>query len=136
MGKKKVKQMSENVADFANFAREMKQSYDSHVKMLEYYDKCSQDLLHQLELGDSASRGKTTTQLVRVRKLRRESKDFIDNFSPLVSLMETSEGKYFFRKLNDTLGEMRKVERAHQNRVYIPKAITEIEIAKKHITKT
>lgn len=136
MSKKKQRQMSENVADFANFLREFKQSYDSHSKMLEYYDKCSQDLLHQLELGDSASRGKTTTQLVRVRKLRRESKDFIDNFAPMVTLMETTEGKYFTRKLNEALGEMRKVERAHQNRVYIPKAITEIEVARKHITKT
>ncbi len=136
MGKKKAKQLSESVADFANFAREMKQSYDNHLKMLEYYDKCSQDLLHQLELGNSASRGKTATQLVRVRKLRRESKDFVDNFAPLVSLMETAEGKYFTRRLNEVLGEMRKVERSHQNRIYIPKAITEIDIANKHITKT
>ena len=135
MSKKKQKLMSENVSDFANFVRETRQLYENHVKMLEYYDKCSQDLLHQLELGDSATRGKTTTQLVRVRKLRRESKDFVDNFAPMIALMDTTEGKYFLRRLNESLGEMRKVERAHQNRIYIPKAITDIEVANKHITK-
>lgn len=133
--KKKTPQMSESVADFANFVRETKQLYDNHQKMLEHYEKCSQDLLHQLELGSSDERGKTTTKLVRVRKLRRESKDFVENFSPLITLLDTTEGKYFMRRLNESLGEMRKVERSHQNRIYIPKAITEIDIANKHISK-
>lgn len=133
MGKKNQKQMSDNVATFANFIRETRQDYENHIKMLEHYEKCSQDLLHQLELGSYEDRGKTTTKLVRVRKLRRESKDFIDNFEPLIALLDSNEGKYFIRRLSEQLGVMRKVERSHQNRVYIPKAITDINIANKHI---
>jgi hypothetical protein len=128
--------MSENVANFANFVRETKQLCEQHSYALEHYESCSQDLLHQIELGSSSERGKAATRLAKVRKLRRVSKDTIDNFAPLLSLIETAEGKYFMRRLNEVLGEMRKVERSHSNRIYIPKAISEIEIANKHISKT
>ena len=120
--------VSESIANFANFIRLQDTEYKNNLELLEHYDACTQDLLHQIELGSSKDRDKAATRLSKVRKNRRVSKDLVDIFEPVHKLIETNEGKYFMRMLNEALGEVRKREKNKKNRIYIPKALTDIPL--------
>lgn len=98
-------------------------------------DKKTQDYLHQLELGAYPSRAKTATALAQCRKERRRYKDTMEILQPLIDLLADQQAISFVKKLQITLGETRKIERAMKNRQYIPRVVTDLEITKEKASK-
>ena len=61
------------------------------------------------------------TALARVRKERRKWKDNKEETDTLVEWMESN--KVVYNKMREMLGQLRKVEKYHNNeRIYIPKS--------------
>lgn len=78
-----------------------------------------QDILHELELVRLSyhERGKLAARLVEVRKKRRQAKNALETLEPLVNWLK--ENQDTVRSLQRVLGEMRKQEQRHLNRVYV-----------------
>jgi hypothetical protein len=132
--KKKEKKVSEYVEEFSKFLREYSKAYQYETSRMQYYDEGSQDLLHQIELGTSKERDKAATLLSHLRKERRVSKNFLEVYEPLYALMQSKGGVEFSKKLSEVLGEIRKIEKSQQNRIYIPRVYQDLEIAMKNTT--
>ena len=61
--------------DFTKAINQVKAEYRFYTDKVVELDKATQDILHQLELGDRLERSKWTTKLVQTRKERRYAKD-------------------------------------------------------------
>jgi len=88
-------------------------------------DKLTQDLLHKLELGGYKDRNKVATKLVRCRRERRRYKDVEEEANTIIDWTLSREGEDVLRKLKHMLGELRQVEKYHENRVYKPRVLKE-----------
>ncbi len=88
---------------------------------METENKKTQDYLHKIELENLnyKERAKLSTKLMENRKLRRKYKDEYEELLPLSNFV--AENKVFIRKLEQLLGEVRKVEKYHTNRQYFSK---------------
>lgn len=117
------KKLSEQISDFLSLMNSIKASYDYfHSKMVEQ-DKATQDLLHTLELDDLnyRERAKVSTKIRDTRRVRRACKDSVEELTPLLDYIE--HNKKALDNLRNTLGELRKQERYHENRRYYPRII-------------
>ena len=117
------KKLSEQISDFLSLMNSVKASYDYfHSKMVEQ-DKATQDLLHTLELDDLnyRERAKVSTKIRDTRRVRRACKDSVEELTPLLDYIE--HNKKALDNLRNTLGELRKQERYHENRRYYPRII-------------
>ncbi len=121
--------ISEMLKQFLDFARDCETAYSLCSDNVPRLDKATQDLLHQLEFGSYKERSKTANMLAKIRRERRESKDSVALLQPLVELTSTNDGRKFIRQLQIVLGEIRKIEKSMDNRIYTPRVITTIEIA-------
>lgn len=83
--------------------------------------------MHQLELDNlkCAERSKVATQLAICRKDRRYYKDKVTELQKLVDFLKEPENKKVIEKLKKVLGEVKKEERAHENRFYVPRVLKE-----------
>ena len=87
-------------------------------------NKATQDMLHKIEFSkDYRERSKAATQLHYIREDRRHYKDIKEETEIIVSYYE--ENKKAVERLKKMLGEMRKVEKYHENRSYKPRVIKE-----------
>lgn len=110
---------SEQLSTFLAFVRALTSEYDYQHDEVNKYDKETQDILHQFEFGSRKERAKFATQLSRIRKQRRISKDFVDVNSELVQYLKSHEFVAMQRKLEQYLGNCRKQERyVEQQRSY------------------
>lgn len=116
---------SNYLSEFLNFISEAQSHYKFCVEEMETQDKLTQDFLHSLELDElkCKERSKLATQLSINRKDRRYFKDRIEELEPIVKFFEETQNKKVLDKLTNVLGEIRKAERYHKNRIYIPKVI-------------
>ena len=93
---------------------------ETHAAMeeLDYWDKKTQDILHDIELAEhtEAELAALAAELREVRRARREAKDRYEELTPLCRLLESTT---IAAQLARALGEMRKAEEKHKNRVYI-----------------
>lgn len=120
---KTEKKLSEQLSDFLSLINGVKASYDYfHSKMIEQ-DKATQDLLHTLELENLGyrERAKLSTKMRDIRRVRRVCKDSVEELKPLLEYIE--HNKKAIDNLRNTLGELRKQERYHENRRYYPRII-------------
>jgi hypothetical protein len=127
MAKRKQPQelVSKHISEFLDYLVEANSLYaQSHAEMLEQ-DSLTQDYLHKLELEtlSSSERSKIALQLGLCRQDRRNAKDKFEELTPLVEWSGDPDVVKVIRKLQETLGQTRKVERNHQNRIYIPKVL-------------
>ncbi|CCY68993.1 putative uncharacterized protein [Clostridium sp. CAG:678] len=85
----------------------------------------TQDYLHELELSNLnyAEREKIATKLRNVRRERRKAKDYIEICEPLEEFIHNGNNQKFIGKLKEVLGQVRKLEKSHRNRIYINKII-------------
>lgn len=92
----------------------------AHTELKQCDDR-TRDILHDLELNDHTyhERGKLTTELVEIRRRRRVAKDTIELLNPLCTWL-TNNSKQI-HMLESVLGEMRKIDVRHENRMYWPK---------------
>ena len=117
--------VSKHISDFLDYIVEASSQYaQSHSEMLEQ-ENLTQDYLHKLELESltSSDRSKIARRLGICRQKRREAKDTFEELSPLIDWSGDPDVIKVIRKLQETLGQTRKVERSHQNRIYIPKVL-------------
>lgn len=126
---KKEKLLSEKIKDAISVFELCISEYQTAYAEVNNCDKATQDLLHAIELGDSKGRDRLATRLSHIRKERRKWKDIVDTREPLYLLLTSQDkidSKRFNSKLSDILGETRKREHSKENRIYIPKILTDI----------
>ena len=120
----KCKLKSEIISDFLGLIEECK-IYDSIADdKIDLANKATQDMLHKIEFSkDYRERGRAATQLHYIREDRRHYKDIKEETEIVVSYYE--ENKKAVERLKKTLGELRKIEKYHENRSYKPRVIKE-----------
>lgn len=63
------------------------------------------------------------TQLAICRKDRRYYKDKVEELQPLIDFLGEAENKKVIERIKKVLGEVKKEERAHENRFYVPRVL-------------
>ena len=121
------KKPSEYISEFLNFVSEAQSHYKFCYEEMETQDKLTQDYLHMLELDDlkCGERSKLATKLAINRKDRRYYRDRVEELEPIVRFFEDPQSKKVLDKLKEVLGQTRKAENYHKNRIYIPRVLKE-----------
>lgn len=121
------KKSSEYIVEFLNFATEAQAKYKFCSEEVNNQDKLTQDYLHSLELDGLKcdERSKLATKLMINRKDRRYYKDWVEELEPIVTFFAEPQNKKVLDKLTQVLGQTRRVEGYHKNRIYIPKVLKE-----------
>ena len=114
---------SENIAAFLNFLRNAQSLYNIARDELHQADNETQDILHQLELHENsyhkiAALGK---KLRAVRRRRRTAKDTVEIYEPIIVWANRQDNRELLKRLEQLLGEVRKIEESKENRMYVPK---------------
>ena len=118
-----------HLSNFLAFTRALCAETIASKEHVNICEKQTTDLLHQLELGSAKERNKFATQLARVRRARRKSKDFLEVNNELAEYMQTQEFIVVYRRLEQLLGSVRKHERYIENkRAYNPRVCTNLTI--------
>jgi len=117
---------SEEISRFLIIMKQSQLDYNYNYENVNKKDKETQDLLHQLELGKYKDRDKSATKLAKVRKERRIFKDIVENTEPINKYIE--ENKKIINGLTQLLGQVRKAEKSHEGRIYIPKIREDLTI--------
>lgn len=108
------------ISDFLNMVSQAKADFDWNSGEINRLDNLTQDYLHMIELGglDYRERAKVATKLARCRQDRRESKDTIEILEPLITFIESENGKRMVNLMKEALGKTRKVEERMDRRTY------------------
>lgn len=111
---------SEYISNFLNFIAEAKREYASAVEGIRIEEKRRTDLEHDIEFCEIAKeRNKMATQLHKCQKARRKFKDIKEELEPIVDFANEPANKKVIDKLSSQLlGQVRKAENYHENRVY------------------
>lgn len=111
--------VSEQIADFLNFARSSGGNYEMARQDEEQANLETQDILHSFEIYDHPDDRKTELagKLVDVRRRRRVAKDTMDVYAPIADWVE--ENKAVMKSLERLLGDVRKAENIQKNRCYV-----------------
>lgn len=114
--------ISKSIEDFLSFLREMKSTNQYAIDSEREADNLTQDLLHTLELDkhNAVEYTQIAIKLRGVRRQRRAAKDLIATTTPIVRWMEDNDRA--IHSIERLLGDVRKEEKAQQNRIYIPRA--------------
>lgn len=118
--------VSYNIESFLNFLREAEEIYKTSYDKVNELDKLTQDYLHDIELGDFDYKGraKIATKLKETRQARRKYKDVTLTLQPVKEWVQLHKGT--INELQQTLGKVRKEEKALTNRIYIRKVDTDV----------
>ena len=113
---------SKTIEEFLSFLRDSAQIYHIRRAEQEEQEKITQDILHSLELDNLNYRdtAKAATRLREARQKRREAKDAAEELEPIEQYVRNNQPE--IKALERLLGDVRKVERKHENRIYIPKS--------------
>ena len=102
---------SEYIEQFLNFLADAERVYDLALKEKEEQEKLESDYIHR-------ERSKLATQLRNCLRERRKSKDIVEVLEPIVLFKKDDINKKTLGKMTQLLGEVRKIERYHENRHY------------------
>lgn len=118
--KRQNPKFSPTISAFLNMIDQVQSDYAWNSEEITRLDKLTQDYLHILELDspDYKERAKIATQLQKCRQDRRTSKDTIEILEPLVSYLDTDNGKKAINLMKEVLGRTRKAEMKMDNRIY------------------
>ena len=118
---------SEQITNFLNFITAAQSHYKFCEEERERQDALTQDFLHSLELDNLScgERSKLATKLKINRKDRRYYKDRVEELKPIITFFEEPQNKKVLDKLQQVLGQVKKQERYHEYRTYIPKILKE-----------
>lgn len=113
--------ISKGIEDFLGFLRDTEQL--SHMAQADAQDAegLMQDILHALEFGNYKYHeyAKEAKELQKTRKARRVAFDTVNVVAPVVRWIDGS--RHIIKELEKLLGEVRKLEKATENRIYTPK---------------
>ncbi len=106
------------------------QEYAEASNELKYCEDKTQDIIHELELVKHtyAERGRLTDELIEIRKRRRIAKNATELLLPLTTWFLNQQKSC--NALRNVLGDMRKIETKHANRLYYKRADDKGEIIK------
>lgn len=124
-------------ADLEQILRALRQAgteYNMAGDELKLCEDRQQDILHELELAELKyhERARLATELSEVRKRRREVKNALEVLEPLVNWLNANPEA--LRSLQRVLGDMRKQEQRHANRIYIKRSDADGGILTQHPT--
>lgn len=96
-------------------------------KQVAYYDRITQDILHDLELNphSGAEMLKLTKELKQIRQERRKHKDIVEVCAPIVK-WESNNHKVL-AQLRTAISESEKVKEEMETRVYHPREREEMK---------
>lgn len=116
---------SENISMFLKFIKAAREEYAFCYEEVGKQDRLTQDYLHSLELDELTrpERNKVATMIMVNRKDRRYFKDRAEELKPIVDFLEDPHNQKVFNRLSVLLGDIRKQEVRHENRVYIPRVL-------------
>ena len=111
---------SATISNFLDMVSQAKADYEWNSEEIGRLDRLTQDYLHMMELGglDYKERAKIATKLTHCRQERRESKDTTEILAPLITYLESENGKRMINLMKEALGKTRKVEENMDRRVY------------------
>lgn len=123
---------SEKLSEFLNFICQVKPEYDYYLDVQADAEAKILDLLHEIELvpHNAFDMVKIYKQLRESRKQRRLAKDSIRELTPLVTWVE--DNKKEVEALKRTLGDVRKVEKMEDGRIYLYRTEIVAETLKKN----
>lgn len=109
---------SEYISAFLDFVREAQIEYDVARMKQSEADSETQDILHRLELHDDSyhDMARLSKTLKEARQDRRAAKDAISELDPICGWVR--ENARVLKSLEQLLGNVRKAEKATQNRYY------------------
>lgn len=114
---------SEHISQFLKFIADAKSEHGAAVQGILKEEKRQEDLLHEIEFcKDAKERNKLSTKLHKCRLERRRYKDLKEETEPIVDFVNEPINKKTIDKLSSQLlGQVRKTENYHSNRVYKPR---------------
>ena len=116
---------SEIISAFLNLLRTACTSCSSAGDSQHIEDLKTSDILHKLELENLnyKERAKLATQLATIRKDRRKYKDEYEEYIDIANFAKDNEK--LIHQLEKLLGSVRKIEKYHSERQYVPRMIKE-----------
>lgn len=111
---------SETISEFCSMVESARLDYQWNCEEIQRLERLTQDYLHMLELEDLDYRGRArlATQLAKVRRDRRASKDTVEVLRPLVNFLDSDKGRNMMNLVREALGKTRKAEEWLQTRSY------------------
>ena len=110
--------MSESIESFLKFLRDVEQYLHISKANEQEANGETQDILHALELGELNyhQRARLAEKLKEVRKKRRAAMDLLEEVAPIVEWEESHRD--VIKSLEKLLGELRKIEKNQETRIY------------------
>ena len=124
-----INKPSEQLTDFLNFISAAQSHYIFCDEEMKKQEQLTQDYLHSLELDNlnCSERSKLATKLATNRKDRRYYKDRVEELEPIITFFSEPQNKKVLDKLQQVLGQVRKQETYHKDRIYIPRVLRDGE---------
>ena len=118
--KRQNPKFSPTISAFLGMVDQVQSDYTWNSEEIERLDRLTQDYLHILELDspDYKERARIATKLQQCRQDRRASKNTVEILEPLVSYLDTDNGKKAINLMKEVLGRTRKAETKMEHRVY------------------
>lgn len=113
---------SEKIKEFLDFVDDCRTLNEMARNGISEEEKRQQDLLHAIEFeSNGRKRSPIDTKLHKCRLSRRRYKDIFEETDDIVQFFKDPSNKRTLEQLRQLLGKVRKVERYHENRTYIPR---------------
>ena len=121
--------ISNAISEFLNLMAQAQKDFVWSQEEVHRQDQLTQDYLHMLELGDCSyhKKARIAEAMGECRAERRAHKDNVAILTPLITFLESEKGKMTLSQLQQTLGAVRKAERAIQDRRYVPRVLSQEE---------
>ena len=115
------KKISEQVKGFLDFVDECRELNSMAYDGVGEEDKRHQDLMHEIEFEDNPKKiAEIGMRIHQNRVQRRVYKDMYEVTFPVIEFVREPQNKKALDSARQLLGRIRKVEKYHENRVYIP----------------
>ena len=112
----------DKLREFVRFIHECQALNEMAKEGISTEEKRQQDLLHEIEFEPRAKEpSKLCTKLHLSRKERRRYKDIFEETDDIVQFFNTGNHKKILEQMSQLIGKVRKVEKYHANRTYMPR---------------
>ncbi|MCM1215986.1 MAG: hypothetical protein NC548_15875 [Lachnospiraceae bacterium] len=109
--------------EFLNSIDTIVAEYNIAQSIVETEEKRLQDLLHAIEFAKTRKeRDKVTTRLHNSRKLRRENKNKVLLYEPIIKFYNEKNNRDALNRMRQLLGQQRKnEEKVNREKIYTPR---------------
>jgi hypothetical protein len=116
---------SEIISQFLNMLQDAKTEHAGSQERLKEYNNATQDILHDLELNEHTPEEKTalTDEMIEVRRERRIDKNTFEVTEKIKTYIDRQDIAVAIKWFGKMLGDVRKVEKYHENRSYHKKQL-------------